>query len=106
RSPAASQVPRGFLFLHEGRKNAAGSGSTAAEASQCTRVFIPSTILPQEKTHLMLMSLSMMRMSASLPFWRVPLDESMPISFDNPLLNFMLKNMLHIRYITFLLFFI
>ena len=36
--------------LHEGRKNAAGSGSTAAEASQCTRVFIPSTILPQEKT--------------------------------------------------------
>ena len=56
-------------------------GSTAAEASQCTSVFMPSTILPQEKTHLMLMSLSMMRMSASLPFWRVPFDESIPISF-------------------------
>ncbi|EDU99197.1 hypothetical protein BACCOP_00274 [Phocaeicola coprocola DSM 17136] len=54
----------------------------------------------------MLMSLSMMRMSASLPFWRVPFDESMPISFDNPFSNFMLKNMLLIRYITFLLFFI
>ena len=79
-------MPRGFLFLHEGRKNAAGSGSTAAEASQCTRVFMPSTVLPQENTHLMLMSLSMMRMSASLPFWRVPFDESMPISFAGVLI--------------------
>jgi hypothetical protein len=49
-------------------------------------VFIPSTILPQENTHLMLMSLSMMRMSASLPFWSVPFDESMPISFAGVLI--------------------